>query len=221
MVRDFSAKLRLTAAALGCGTRKELAAAFRGVNAATAFEVERADKWLQGKASPRAAQVYRDWAQLLDLDRPLAWLAACSAEELLELLAARSGLRREMLAERAERFARRAPSQPSRPASHPLYLDGSYVCYSHAWSPYFAGRRLRGALTIGQVGEDRRAEVVYSESLPTGSLRFEGTISLAGRAMQLDTRQVGSHLNRVITLFRRIGTAVPPGVNHNHVIIGF
>ena len=87
MARDFAMKLRLAAVVLGCTTRKELAAAFRGVNPATTFDVERADKWLSGKAMPRGGDIHRDWGKLLDLDRPVEWMAACSADELAEVLA--------------------------------------------------------------------------------------------------------------------------------------
>ena len=92
MARDFAMKLRLIAVVLGCTTRKELAAAFRGVNPATTFDVERADKWLSGKALPRAADVYRDCNKLLALDRPLEWMTSCSVDELLGVLANRNGV---------------------------------------------------------------------------------------------------------------------------------
>ena len=112
LVRDFSMKLRLAAVVLGCTTRKELAAAFRGLNPATSFDVERADKWLSGKALPRGADVYRDWGKLLGLDRPHEWLATCSADELLALAAARAGVAPELLLESARDFPNGARRQP-------------------------------------------------------------------------------------------------------------
>ena len=71
MAVDIDRKLWLTAALVGAATRKELAAAFRGVNPATAFDLERAHKWLQGRAQPRERRVYEDWALLVDLG--VAW----------------------------------------------------------------------------------------------------------------------------------------------------
>ena len=62
VIRDFAMKLRLAAVVLGCTSRKELAAAFREVNPDTTFDVERADKWLSGKALPRTA----DGARAMD-----------------------------------------------------------------------------------------------------------------------------------------------------------
>jgi hypothetical protein len=101
LARDFAMKLRLAAVVLGCTTRKELAAAFRRVNPDTTFDVERADKWLSGKALPRAADVYRDWSKLLRLDRPLEWLASCSVDELVAILAKRDGVAPDLLLEGA------------------------------------------------------------------------------------------------------------------------
>jgi hypothetical protein len=60
MARDIDRKLRATAAILGLSTRKDLAAAFRRVNAATSFDIERAHKWLQDRSSPPDAQLYQD-----------------------------------------------------------------------------------------------------------------------------------------------------------------
>ena len=67
MARDIDRKLRLTAAVLGTITRKDLAAQFRLINPATTFDVERAQKWLQGRARPRERQVYEDWASALPM----------------------------------------------------------------------------------------------------------------------------------------------------------
>src|SRR3954451_24243868 len=113
VVRDFAMKLRLAAVVLGCTTRKDLAAAFRGVNPATTFDVERADKWLSGKALPRAADVYRDLNRLLALDRPLEWLSSCSADELFAVLAKRDGVALDLLVERARDFPNGARRQPA------------------------------------------------------------------------------------------------------------
>ena len=78
MPREIDRKLRLTAALLRVATRKDLAKAFQRVNPATPFDVDRAHKWLQGRARPREQQVYDDWTKLLDLGRPGQWIAACA-----------------------------------------------------------------------------------------------------------------------------------------------
>ena len=90
--REIPEKLRLTAAVLGCATRKELCARFRAASPATRFDLERANKWMQGRALPRDASVYDDWARAVGTARPGAWLAACTAAELAAELAALHGL---------------------------------------------------------------------------------------------------------------------------------
>ena len=166
MVRDFSMKLRLAAVVLGCTTRKELAAAFRGVNPATTFDVERADKWLSGKALPRGADVYRDWGKLLGLDRPLEWLATCSADELLALLAARDGVAPELLLESASDFPNGVRRQPvTRPADGGRgFVEGAYACYSYSFSPYFPGWLIRSSMIIGP--GHGPGSVAYSHNMP-------------------------------------------------------
>ena len=91
MVRDFGAKLRITAAALGCASQKDLCARFRAANPGTIFELERSYKWMQGRALPRSVRLYEDWAALLGTGRPLAWLQSCTVDEFLELLCGHLG----------------------------------------------------------------------------------------------------------------------------------
>ena len=72
MVRDFGAKLRITAAALGCASQKDLCARFREANPGTIFELDRSYKWMQGRALPRSVGLYEDWAALLGTGRSIA-----------------------------------------------------------------------------------------------------------------------------------------------------
>lgn len=189
LVRDFAMKLRLAAVVLGCSSRKELAAAFRGLNPATTFDVERADKWLSGKATPRGADVYRDWGALLALDRSADWLATCSAEELLDVVAARSGIAPTSLLERAREF----PSGVRRPAtSRPggagaSFIEGAYACYSYSFSPYFPGWLIRSSMTIGP--GHGAGSVAYSHNMPPEPTRFVGNITFNGRGMQIALHQ--------------------------------
>jgi hypothetical protein len=82
MARDIDRKLRATATVLGLITRKDLAAAFRRVNAATPFDIERAHKWLQGRSSPRDTRLYQDWALVLGIDQSAEWIATVLTEEV-------------------------------------------------------------------------------------------------------------------------------------------
>lgn len=210
MARDFAMKLRLAAAVLGCTTRKELAAAFRGVNPETSFDVERADKWLSGKALPRAADVYRDWSRLLALDRPLEWMTSCAAEALLELLAARDGVTPELLLENARSFPNTVRRQSGSRASKSGagFVAGAYACYSYAFTPYYPGWLVRSSMVIGPghgIGS-----VAYGHYMPALTTRFVGDISFNGRGMQIALRQtVAGDMRIYMALF---GPAPPATV---------
>lgn len=200
MGRDIDWKLCLTAAFMGATTRKDLAAAFRAVNPATAFDLERAHKWLQGRARPREPAVYDDWARLLDLGRPGAWVAGCEAGTFADALCARGGLDRDTLLGRARAFAggtlKDAPEAQGAPA-----ILGTYACYSHAWSPYFRGRLARAALTVAIADGARRLTACYTENLPTGLVRYDGIVTISERAMYLDLRQPSGGVHLLWCLF--------------------
>ncbi|TXL71473.1 hypothetical protein FHP25_30045 [Vineibacter terrae] len=185
MAREIDRKLRLTAALLGTVTRKDLAAAFRRVNPATAFDVERASKWLQGRARPREQQVYEDWAKLVDLGRAGAWIAECDSEAFLDALCARHQRDPDTL----RRHADGADGPAGHHHEHDVSLAGIYACYSHAWSPYFHGRLIRGALAI--VPAAQRLSASYAETLPTGRMQVDGPVTISKRALLMDLRDQG------------------------------
>jgi hypothetical protein len=183
MALDLAQKLRLTAAALGCSALKDLAREFRRANPATSFDVEPAYKWLQGRSSPRSAQIYTDWVGLLDIAHPAEWLQRCSVEALAEAICDRHGLDRESLMLSAARFGR-TPSPGGQEAAD-TYLTGVYACYSMAWSPYYAGRLIRGTLVVSTIPPGRRIVADYSENLPTGPYRARGSVVLGRRSLHL------------------------------------
>lgn len=184
MAREIDRKLRLTAALLGAVTRKDLAAAFRRVNAATPFDVERANKWLQGRAQPREQQVYEDWARLLDVGRGGQWVADCDSETFLAEICARHQRDPEALRGRGEAASPLA-GRPERS----LPLAGTYACYSHAWSPYFRSRLIRGALSITDMPASDGPTATYAEALPTGHLELTGAVTISPRAVNIDVRE--------------------------------
>ena len=192
MARDFAMKLRLAAVVLGCTTRKDLAAAFRGLNPDTTFDVERADKWLSGKALPRAADVYRDWSRLLALDRPHEWMAACSADELLEVLATQAGVAPKLLLEGARDFPNGARRHlaPRPIDSGAGFIEGAYACYSYSFSPYFPGWLIRSSMLIGP--GHGPGSVAYSHNMPPLPTRFSGEITFNGRGMQIALHQTAA-----------------------------
>lgn len=202
MARDIDRKLRLTAALLGTVARKDLAAAFRRVNANTSFDIGRADKWLQGRAQPRERQVYEDWAKVLEIDRPGQWVADCDIDTFLDEICVRHGRDRNILARDIEVFSGRVNGQA--PA---LSLAGTFVSYSHAWSPYFQGRLIRGELTVTTSSTPNRLHATYTEVLPTGLLELKGTLNMGKRATQ---GSVGDDSSGVPTLSFCLFPASPP-----------
>ncbi len=181
MARDIDRKLRLTAALLGTTTRKDLATAFRKVNPATSFDVGRADKWLQGRARPREATLYEDWARVLEIERPGNWIAECDVETFVAEIAARHGRDADELRRRSV-----GTSGAAGRSAPGLDLAGTYVCYSHAWSPYFRGRLVRGEMVVGPASGINRFPATYTELLPTGPMVLEGTGALSKNDLRFE-----------------------------------
>jgi hypothetical protein len=193
-IRDLPEKLRVTAAVLGCANQKDLCAAFRRVNPKSDFDLERSYKWMQGRAAPRSARVYQDWAALVGTqDRPPSWLASCALEEFVDALCAGRVTERDALLRRAglngAGLGMDATAGAAAAAGPDGYLCGAYACYSHAQSPYYRGRIIRGALVIRPAA--RRADglvATYSQALATGRAQATGPAGLYGRALCLELR---------------------------------
>lgn len=178
---EIAAKLSLTSRVLGCRSHKELCARFRAVNPATYFDLQRSRKWIQGKAVPRFAEVYRDWAKALGLDRDGAWIAGSSLDEFEGELQARLG---------AGPGGRIEPRSASSLESE---ITGLYAAYSMAWSPHFRGRVLRGSMRLSRL---RSASIVaeYHEDLPIGASLYRGEAPISGRTLSLPLYEVATGL---------------------------
>jgi hypothetical protein len=198
VARDIDRKLRVTAALLGAVTAKDLAAAFRRANPATSFDVERAHKWIQGRARPRELRLYEDWVKVVDLDRPGAWIADCELDEFIGVICARHNCDRGMLERRLESSRRSTAGQRQE---RDLSFTGTYACYSHAWSPYFRGQLIRGEFSIAQRPGSQGLLACYSERLPTSRLHLEGPLAVTGRAMHLDLRETDGNAHMLFCLF--------------------
>ena len=200
---DIDRKLCTTAAWLGVATRKELAAAFRRINPATPFDVQRAHKWLQGRATPRGWQIYEDWAKLVALDEPAEWIADCSAKSFFERLCARHGVDPDQLRRRADAFGSAGTRTHQ---SRDLELVGAYACYSRGWSSYYRGHVIRSTLTITPSPGPSRLHGAYDENLPMGLLQLSGPVIRGERVITV-------HLGDPLTstqLFLWLFTPVPP-----------
>jgi hypothetical protein len=204
MARHFAEKLRLTAAVLGCASQKDLCAAFLRVNPNTDFALQRSYKWIRGRALPRSARVYEDWAKVLAIGQSATWLASCTLEELIEALCARDpGTSRAALLARAG-----LPEHGPAAGADDSYLCGAYACYSHAQSPYFRGRIVRGALIVEPAGRPAAAlGATYAQALPTGRAHASGAVLLFGRAMCLDLRAPSAGM---APLFFSLYLPIPP-----------
>jgi hypothetical protein len=192
----------MTAEVLGCASQKELCQRFRAVNPATGFDVERSHKWMQGRATPRDARIYDDWARVLGTERPGTWLAECGLDEFRAELGRLFGREPGEAASRSVPPARRVPRAEQRWR----HLLGGFACYSHAWSRYHAGRIIRGELLI-EPGRGDALEASYVEALETGAIHFAGEAWPADRTLHLALRETASRL----PLFASLFLPGPPG----------
>lgn len=191
-------KLRLTAAFIGATSRKDLAAAFRRVNPNTAFDVDRADKWLQGRSTPRHFSVYEDWIKLLDLPKPADWIVDCDLEIFIEQICSRHDKDRQQLERRAAAFGKPPQlGQDDRGAT----IVGRYVCYSHSWSPYYRGQIIRGTMLIEQDHGPQRLTATYFEHLPTVRLQLKGQATVTRRSVYIHVGGPGDDTNFFCALF--------------------
>ncbi len=200
---DIDRKLCLTAAIVGARTRKDLAAAFRRVNPRTSFDVERANKWLQGRARPREQQVYEDWAKVLGEGHTGAWIAEADFDSFVDRICAAREADREALLRHAKAFGgdspRAAPALAEEASPFATGLAGVYACYSHAWSPYFSGRMIRGALLI-QPGAGG-LEATYTQVRLADRLEGHGTVTILRRGLHIDMREPLERTSFHFTLF--------------------
>jgi hypothetical protein len=198
MAQHIAQKLRLTSTLLGTVSRKDLAAAFRAVNPKTAFDVGRADKWLQGRAQPRELSVYDDWSKLLGLEQPGAWVAASDLPAFTAAICARHGIDKAELERRAG-----APSKGSlhEDGSLGLALVGTYACYSRAMSPYYRGQLIKGSMSIKAGPDGHGLIAAYREILPTGQLLIGGPVTPAKRGLYAHLKEPGGDAHFFFCLF--------------------
>jgi hypothetical protein len=183
----FATKLRMAAAALGCNSRKDLCARFRSVNPATQCDLDRLNKWVQGRSLPRAASVYADLAAIIGTAKPGRWIADCSVEEFAAELADRIGVDTATLAV-PDKFGSRGNPRVAGLFGGIATLTGTFAAYSPAWSPHFRGRLVRGALRLSR-GASGALIATYTESLFGRDVRLSAEAWIGGRSMHLAVRE--------------------------------
>ena len=197
MAIAFAAKLRMAAAALGCNSRKEFCARFRSVNPATQCDLDRLNKWVQGRSLPRASSVYADFAAVIGTVNPVHWISDCSLQEFAAELIARTGVDAATLPLRtASRGAAiRAPPAARRRRD----LTGAFAAYSPAWSPQFHGRLVRGALRLAPA-RSGTLMATYTESFRGHHMHLTAEVWIGGRSMHFLVREPDGDMPAFISL---------------------
>jgi len=188
---DVPAKLRRTAAALGCGNAEELCERFRSVNLTTECRPERLRAWLRGRNIPRSTRFFADWAGVVGLSRPGAWIAECSLEAFVDELSMLHGERATQPPARA--FVEHIATHQLGPSSSSGSLCGAFACYSHSWSPEHRGQIIRGTLRI-HPGEEEELRAAYSETLLGDTIQMVGNVETTAGTIHMLLREPGSGL---------------------------
>lgn len=198
VVVAFAAKLRLAASTLGCNSRKDICARFRAVNKSTECDLDRLNKWMQGRSLPRAVSVYADFAAVIGTAKSGHWIANCSIEEFTAELAHCTGTEVAALAIPDSSVPR------GNPRGTGLFggvatLSGAFAAYSPAWSPHFRGRLIRGGLRLSP---SRRETLIatYSETLFGRDVRLMAEAWIFGRSMHFVVREPDGDVPLFISL---------------------
>jgi hypothetical protein len=178
----FAEKLRMSAAALGCTSRKEICARFRAVNPATQCDIDRLNKWVQGRSLPRASSVYEDLAKVIGTAKPGHWIASCSLEDFAAELAVLVGADASTLAIGSPMV--RVATRSSGLMGGITTLAGAFAAYSLAWSPHFRGQWVRGALRLA-AGRNGALAATYIEALVGRDVRLTADVQIDGRSLHM------------------------------------
>ncbi|WP_426959570.1 hypothetical protein [Muricoccus radiodurans] len=181
----LAVKLRMAAEAIGCASRKAFCARFREVNPATQCDLERLNKWMQGRSLPRASSVYADLAAVIGSTKPGSWIAGCSVEEFAAELAACTGAQAPAVPDIP---ARRAEPRPTGLFGGTAGLAGAFAAYSLAWSPRYRGSLIRGSLRLQPDGRGRLV-ATYAENLLGRLVQLDGEIQIGRLSMDFTLRE--------------------------------
>lgn len=183
----FAMKLRMAAAALGCDSRKEFCARFRAVNPATQCDLDRLNKWIQGRSLPRASSIYTDFAAVIGTPKSGHWIAECSRDEFAAELAGRTGFDPNVMAV-PDALPRRGNPRTVGLIGGLAAFTGTFAGYSQAWSPHFAGRLVRASLQLA-LGRTGVLSATYTEAIIGRDVRLTGEVWIGGRSMSFVARE--------------------------------
>ena len=84
----------------------------------------------------------------------------------------------------------------------PTGLVGAYACYSHAWSPHFQGKLIRGSLGIeATAGDGPTLRATYSETISLGQIQLSGPVAIINGSIHLDLIDAGDRFRWSMHLF--------------------
>jgi len=195
----LAAKLRMAAAALGCESRKALCARFRGVNPATQCELERLNKWMQGRSLPRTVSVYADLAAVIGSTKSGAWIAECALDDFAAELTACTGAQATVLNPAEAPVPHATGPRVGGPFGVTATLAGAFASYSLAWSPHFRGSIIRGSLRLWP-NERGKLLARYAENLLGRRLILDGEVQIRQRSMDVTLREPESRVPLFVTL---------------------
>ncbi len=219
MVRDFDKKLKLTAMALRCRTAKELYQKFHGHGTGISFELQSFYKWMQGKSTPRASQVYVSWAQLLELDASAAFLGSCSIAQFGDMIVAGDRLDRASVDNFLQQLAGpRANLNSGDEGTVSLgwqgAMKGSYLCYSLALTFRDHHQVIRGLLKLDLGAHpDSAMHAHYVEATRRVALWHFGAATRRRRLIGID---VSDRDNRNDLYFNLYSPDTPPNFLFGH-----
>lgn len=191
-------KLRMAAAALGCSSRKEFCARFRSVNHATQCDIDRLNKWMQGRSLPRAASVYADFAAVIGTTKPGRWIADCSLEEFSAELIGCTGADPGTIAV-PDNLSRRGNPRAAGLLGGVATLTGAFAAYSPAWSPHVEGRLVRGSLRLSS-SRSGALVATYAESFLGKNVHLTAEAWIGGRSIHCLLREPDGDMPVFISL---------------------
>jgi|GEM_PF-904059 len=164
-VCPFARKLRAAVAETGCRSLAEFVARVRAAAPETSVTLDRAYKWLQGRAVPNDPRVYVDLATVLGLPADGAFVRGSTVEAFVEKLRLQRG--------------GAAPAGPAAMMDRVVpsgLRDGAYAIYALARDASADGSVVRGCVHVAVDPASGARRIDYVEHDGAGRLSFSGEL---------------------------------------------